>query len=128
MHIACGQKFAFPRLEPAQARVALTSWTMPVTTRVIGDGSRMSAVGTAIAMAAECGGATTCNREQDLLMLPSDPTATAFYKARTRIANDIGQLQRRPIYALRVGSPIAVSVSPSSGLDVALRCRWERCR
>jgi hypothetical protein len=57
----------------------------------------MPAVGTAIAMTAECGGAAACDREQDLLMLPGDPAATAFDKSMTRTANNIGRLQRRPI-------------------------------
>jgi hypothetical protein len=38
MHIASRQKFRFPRVEPAQASVALTPWTMPIATRVIRDG------------------------------------------------------------------------------------------
>ena len=43
MHVARGQQFAFPRLEPAQAGVALAPWAMAVSARVIRDG-RMSAV------------------------------------------------------------------------------------
>jgi hypothetical protein len=57
----------------------------------------MPAVGTAIAMTAECGGAAASDREQDLLMLPGDPAATAFDKSMTSTANNIGQLQQRPI-------------------------------
>ena len=33
--IASGQQFPFARLEPAHARVALASWAMPVSTRVV---------------------------------------------------------------------------------------------
>jgi len=65
----------------------------------------MSAVGTSIAMTAECGGAAACDRDQDLLMLPGDPAATAFHKSMNSTANNIGQLQRRPIYGLRICSP-----------------------
>jgi hypothetical protein len=54
MHVACGQQFPLARLQPARTRVHLASRTMPVAARVIGDGRRMSAGGTAIAMAAEC--------------------------------------------------------------------------
>jgi hypothetical protein len=79
-------------------------------------------------MAAECGGATACDRQQDLLMLPGDPTATAFQKTWTSTADDIDQLQRRLVYVLRICSPVAVRVSESSGLAVALRCRCERCK
>src|SRR6266851_5750843 len=128
MDIARGQQLPFALLEPADAGVALASRTMPVAARVIGDGRRMSAVGTAIAMAAECGGAAARDREQDLLMLPGDPAATALHKGRTGTANNIGHLQRRPIYALRICSSGAVRVSASSGLAVALRCRCERWR
>jgi hypothetical protein len=128
VHIADGQQFLFARLEPAQTRVRLASRTMPVATRVVGDGRRMSAVRTAIAMTAERGSAATRDREEDLLMLPGDPAATPFKKFLPRIANNIGQLQRRPIYVLRICSPGVVSVSASSGLAVALRCRCERWR
>ena len=38
MHIASGQQFPFTRLEPAQARVALAPWAMPVSARVVRDG------------------------------------------------------------------------------------------
>src|SRR5216683_1650037 len=72
--------------------------------------------------------AQTRVREQDLLMLPADPAAAALHKGRTGTANDIGHLQRRPVYALRLCSPDAVSVSASRGLAVALRWRCERCR
>ena len=52
VHVAGGQQLSFPRLEPAQARVALTLGAVPVTARVVGDGGRMSAVGTAITVSA----------------------------------------------------------------------------
>ena len=119
--IAGGQQLLFARLEPAQARVRLASRAMPVATRVIGDGGCMSAVGTAIAMSAERSGAAACDREQDLLMLPGDPVATALNECLPRAANDVGHLQRRPIYALRGCSPVALRVSASRGLAVALR-------
>ena len=38
MDIASGQQFPLARLEPASARVALASWAMPVSARVVGDG------------------------------------------------------------------------------------------
>jgi hypothetical protein len=126
--IAGGQQFLFTRLEPAQTRVRLASRTMPVTTRVVGDSRRISAVGTAIAMAAERGRTAARDREQDLLMLPGDPATTAFKKFLPCTAHDIGQLQRRPVSVLRICSPGVVSVSASNGLAVALRCRCERCR
>lgn len=53
MHVACGQKFLYPRLKPAQAGVALTAWPMPVAARVVRDGD-MAAVFAAIAVTPEC--------------------------------------------------------------------------
>jgi hypothetical protein len=47
MYVSRGQQFLFARLKPAQAGVALTTWTMPVTTRVIRDGD-MTAVCAAV--------------------------------------------------------------------------------
>ena len=43
VHIAGRQQLSFPRLEPAQAGVALTLGAVPVSARVVRDGS-MSAV------------------------------------------------------------------------------------
>jgi hypothetical protein len=57
MDVARGQQFPFARLEPASTRVALASWAMPVSARVVGDGSRMSAAGAAIAMPTQRSGA-----------------------------------------------------------------------
>ncbi len=94
MHVVGRQQFPLPRLKPAQACVRLASGAMPVAARVIGDGC-MSAVGAAIAMSAQRGAAAACDRQQDLLVLPGDPSATAFHKARTGAANDVSQLQRR---------------------------------
>ena len=49
VQVARGQQFAFPCLEPANTGVALASWAMPVTARVVRDG-RVSAVRALIAM------------------------------------------------------------------------------
>ncbi len=61
MYVASGQKFAFARLEPASARVALAPCAVPVSARVVGDPGRMSAAGAAVAMSAQGGSATACN-------------------------------------------------------------------
>ena len=127
MDVGRRQKFPFTRLEPALARVALALGTVPVAARVVGDGG-MSAVGTAITMAAERSGAAARDRQQDLLVLPVDPVLTAFEERLPGKANDVGHLQWRPVHALCVCSPCLPSVRASSGLAVALRCRCERCR
>jgi hypothetical protein len=98
MHVAGGQQFLLACLEPAHASVRLASGAMPVPARVEGDGSGVAAGGTAIAMATESGGATAGNRQQHLLVLPGDPAAAAFDEASLCTANDIGHLQRRPIW------------------------------
>src|SRR5271166_3617296 len=56
MDIVGGQQFPFPRLEPAQADVALAARAMAVSARVVRDGS-MSAVRGLIAMSTQRGGA-----------------------------------------------------------------------
>ncbi len=127
VHVAGGQQLPFPRLEPAQARVALTLGAVPVSARVVRDG-RMSAVRALIAMSTQRGGAAARDGQQHLLVLPVDPLATALNEGLSCTANDVGHLQRRPVHALCVGSPSPRMVSASSGLPVALRCRRERCR
>src|ERR1017187_7100607 len=79
MDIASGQQFPFARLEPAPARVALASWAMPVSTRVVGDGGRMSAADTTVAMPAQRGGTAARNGQQHLPVLPVDPPAAVFH-------------------------------------------------
>jgi hypothetical protein len=128
MDIASGQQFPFARLEPASARVALASWAMPVSARVVGDGGRMSAAGATVAMSAQRGGAAAHDGQQHLLVLPVDPPATAFDKCLSSTANNVGHLHERPALQLCLCPPCEVNVSASSGLAVALRCRWDRCR
>ena len=127
MNVARGQQLAFALLKPADAGVALALRAVPVTARVIGDGG-MAATGALIAMAAESSRAATCDGSQHLLMLSVDPLAAAFDETLSGVANDVGHLQRRPAYTLRIASPGAPSCSLSSGFEVALRCLLERCR
>ena len=127
MHVGRRQQLSFTGLQPTLARVALALGTVSVTARVVRDGS-VSAVGTAITMAAERSGAAARDRQQDLLVLPVDPALTTLEERLPSKANDIGHLQRRPVHQLCVCSPCVLSVRASSGLAVALRCRCERCR
>jgi len=50
---------------------------------------------------AQRSGATTCDGQQHLLMLPVNPPATALYEVVTSTVNDVGHLQRRSVHALR---------------------------
>src|SRR5271157_1165928 len=127
MHIAGGQQFPLTRLEPAQARVALAARAMAVSARVVRDGS-MSAVQALIAMPTQRGSTAARDGQQHFLVLPVDPLATVFKKCLSSTANDISHLQQRPAHELCLCPPCAEKVSASSGLAVALRCRWERCR
>ena len=121
MHIAGRQQFPFPRLEPAHARVALASWAMAISTRVVRDGGRMSAASTAIAMSTQRGGAAAHDGQQHFSVLPVDPLATVFDKGLSRTANDVGHLQQRPAHELCLCPPCRENVRASSGLAVALR-------
>ena len=128
MDVASGQQFPFARLEPASARVALAPWAMPVSARVVGDPGRMSAAGAAVAMPAQRGSAAAHDGQQHLLVLPVDPLTTVFDKCLSSTANNVGHLHERPVVQRCLLPPCEENVSASSGLAVALRCRWERCR
>ena len=63
VRIAGGQQLPLPRLEPAQTGVALTLGAVPVSARVVRDGS-MSAVRALIAMSTQRGGAAARDGQQ----------------------------------------------------------------
>ena len=88
----------------------------------------MSAAGAAVAMPAQRGGAAAHDGQQHLPVLPVDPPATVFDKCLSSTANNVGHLQERPALQLCLCAPCEENVSASSGLAVALRCRWDRCR
>src|SRR5208337_109312 len=79
VHVAGGQQLSFPRVEPAQAGVALALGAVPVSARVVRDGS-MSAVRALIAMSAQRGGAAARDGQQHLFVLAVDPLPTALNK------------------------------------------------
>ena len=92
MDVERGQEFPLARLEPASARVALAARAVPVSARVVGDGSCMSAAGAAIAMSAQRGSAAARDSQQHLLVLPVDPPATVFKERLSSTADDVGHL------------------------------------
>jgi len=128
MDVGSGQQFALARSEPASARVALASWAMPVSARVVGDPGRMSAAGAAIAMSTQRSGTAAHDGQQHLPVLPVDPPAAVFKERLLSTANNVGHLHRRPVLQLCLRAPWDENDSASSGLAVALRCRWDRCR
>ena len=127
VHVACGQKFLFPRLKPAQAGVALTARAVPVAARVERDGD-MAAVFTAIAVTTQSSGAAAQNGQQNLTVLPGNPAMAAAQEGVSGAADDIGHLQRWPVHLRAVGPPGWLRVSASRGLAVARRCRVDRCK
>jgi len=88
----------------------------------------MSAAGAAIAMPAQRGGAAAQNGQQHFLVLPVDPSVTAFNKCLSSTANNVGHLHQRPAHELCLCPPCEEKVSASSGLAVALRCCCDKCR
>src|ERR1035441_8332546 len=58
VHVTGGQQLSFPRLEPAQAGIALTLGAVPVSARVVRDGG-MSAVRALVAMSTQRSGTAT---------------------------------------------------------------------
>jgi hypothetical protein len=88
----------------------------------------MSAAGAVIAMSAQRGGAAARDGQQHLLVLPVDPPAAMFYKCLSSTANNVGHLHESPTHELCLCPPSEENVSASSGLAVALRCRWDRCK
>lgn len=120
MDVAGRQQFLFTSFEPANAGVALTSWAMPISARVVRDDG-MSAVRALIAMSTKRSGTAARDGQQHFLMLPVDPLATALEKRLSCTVNDVGHLQRRPAHALCVRASAPWIVSASRGLSTALR-------
>jgi hypothetical protein len=78
MDVGGREEFLAPGCEPTVAGVGLTLGAVAIATAVIGDGGAMSTAGALINMAAEGGGATARDGEQDLDMGPADPLAAAL--------------------------------------------------
>src|SRR5260370_41063700 len=72
----------------------------PVAAGVVGAGGAMSAAGALIEMPAKCGGTTARNGPQHFDMLPTKPVAISFDESSSRVADEIGHLQRWPAHLL----------------------------
>src|ERR1700680_2684638 len=97
MEVARGKKFSSARGDPPFPSSRLTPWAVPIAAAVIGDGA-MSTAGALIDMAAECGGATADNGQQDFEMRPADPVAAAPEESHSRGADQVGPLQEGPTH------------------------------
>jgi len=86
MDVACGQQLLATGFEPTVAGVGLTFRTVPIPAAVIGDDA-MSTAGAGIQMAAEGGGTTARDGQQDLNMSPANPVAAVPDKRNSRGAN-----------------------------------------
>src|SRR5208282_1981168 len=86
VHVAGRQQLSFPRLEPAQAGVALTLGAVPVSARVVRDGG-MSAVRALTTMSTQRCGAAACDGQQHFFVLAVDPLATVFNEGLSCTAN-----------------------------------------
>src|SRR6266571_7886488 len=108
MNVRYGQKIPAARIEPAVTGVGLALRTMPVSTRVIGDGL-IAATGTCINMSAEC----RCSAVQDggkhLDVKPSQPLTTALEECGARRADNVSHLHGWLRHLLGFGAWIAVA-------------------
>ena len=128
MDVARGEKFLTTRFEPTIASVGLTLRAVSVAAAVVGDGRTVPTVGALIEMPAQGGGATARDGSQHFDVLPSDPPAASFDECVSGCANQIRHLEWRPVHFYLLCADLSFSLSESSGLAVALRCRCERWR
>ena len=96
MDVTRREKFAVTRFEPAFAGARLTLRAMAISAAVIRDGGALSTAGALIDMAAERGGATARDGQQDFDVRPADPAAAAPEESNSRGADQVGHLQGRP--------------------------------
>jgi hypothetical protein len=103
MNVTRGEKFAATCGEPPFASAGLTLRTVAIAATVIRDGGAMSTAGALIDMAAECGGATAGNGEQDFDVRPANPLTVALDESSSCRADQVGHLQERPTHLLLLG-------------------------
>ena len=127
MHVAGGQQFPFTCLEPAQAGVALASWAMPVSARVVGDGGRRPQP----VQRSRCPPSAAVRQR---VMASNTLWCCQFIHLRLRSKNAcpaqriMSAISRRGRLMSCASVLLGPNVSASSGLAVALSCRSERCR
>ena len=131
MDVGRREKFAGD-VFPANVRKHLpdTSGSADFCTRAVGDGA-MSTAAAFIEMTAERGSTTARNgQEHFLTCFQGDPLTASFDEGISpRSAGlDVGHLERWPTHLFSLCSDQYFSLSESSGLAVAFRWRWERCR
>src|SRR5260370_39128042 len=107
MIVAHRQQFLLALGEPLFASVGLALGTVPVTTRVVGDGL-IAAVGALIAMSPERSRAAACDGGEHLRLWPCQ--RVTFSKPAACCTDHIGHLEGRPRHPCR-SSCVVRSVS-----------------
>ena len=105
MGVARGKEFLPTGGQPAFARVALAFWAVPVSARVVRDDA-MSAAGAFVDVATESRRSATFDGIQHFPMARRQPPVATFDEVRSRGADEIGHLQRRPIHLLFRARPV----------------------
>jgi hypothetical protein len=92
MDVGRGQQFTTTRRDPAFTRTGLTLGAVPIAAAVVRDGGTMSAGSALIDVAAEGGGATARDGQQDLEVGPAETRTVSFDEVCACAANDVGHL------------------------------------
>src|SRR6266851_2451588 len=131
VEVGHGQQLGGARGQPSGACVALALGTVPVATRVIGDGL-MSAAGASIAMTSERRRAATDDGVHHLAVLGGEMRSMPLEKAAAGATQNVGHLKGGPGHPftrlLECFTSFVVTASASSGLATACRCRLDKCR
>src|SRR5579864_4167429 len=134
VHIRHVEEIPLAGAEPALARLRLTLRTVPIATRVIGDGA-MAACVAVIDMTTERGGSTARDRAQHGALLHAEPRML-LDEAITLRVEDIGHLHGGPGHdgpgfrrsRDRCSTTGGTTCSCSSGFGAACKWRRDRCR
>jgi hypothetical protein len=121
MEVGHGQQLGGKRGQPLGACVALALGTVPVATRVIGDGL-MAAAKTLIVMTTQSCGAATDDSVHHLAVLPGLVRSLPFPGARARCTEDVGHLKGGPSHLFtRLLECLTSSVLDTSRASSGLR-------
>jgi hypothetical protein len=121
MEVGHGQQLGGKRGQPLGACVALALGTVPVATRVIGDGL-MAAAKTLIVMTTKSRGVATDDSVHHLAVLPVLVRSLPFPGARARCTEDVGHLKGGPSHLFtRLLECLTSSVLDTSRASSGLR-------
>jgi hypothetical protein len=134
MHIGHVEELPLSGGEPSVTGLRLTLRTVPIATRVIGDGPMAAGVAL-VDMTAERGGSTLGQRAEDGPLLHAEPRMLVEEVLTLRV-EDIGHLHRRSAHDCggfrsrrdRGTTGGGVTCNCSRGMGAAWRCRRDRWR